>query len=293
MQSPEFNLWHDYALMHTASPEPLSKSKLEFIAGHSRHIREANQSKEFSAAVVVIAHNEEAYLPRTLASIDMSLARLPKNAGTRVILVDNASTDSTPKVAEAFGAHVIYEARKGIGAARQAGLLGVKDEEQVVLTTDADSVVPGYWVNEMLLGLETNDAVMVYGRTRFLTDGRLTQMQKIQFYLYKALGTPNRLLRSMGKIHFPTSCNMAYNRQIAVDTGGYDVNLMRGEDGNLAGKLKTAGKVVFLKHIQVLSSNRRAMGEGLFNHGSDILKDYLKIMLHRQLDSKNYADHRV
>ena len=63
------------------------------------------------------------------------LGRLPD--GYRPIVVDNGSSDSTAAVAEALGATVVSEPRRGFGAACWAGLQAA--ESDVVCFMDADA----------------------------------------------------------------------------------------------------------------------------------------------------------
>jgi glycosyltransferase involved in cell wall biosynthesis len=63
------------------------------------------------------------------------LARMPD--GYRPIVVDNGSSDSTAAVAEALGAMVVSEPRRGFGAACWAGLQAA--ESDVVCFMDADA----------------------------------------------------------------------------------------------------------------------------------------------------------
>ena len=64
--------------------------------------------------VVLPCLNEQAALPGVLAGFP---------AGYRAIVVDNGSTDGSARVAEAHGARVVFEPRRGFGAAAHAGLL--------------------------------------------------------------------------------------------------------------------------------------------------------------------------
>lgn len=63
------------------------------------------------------------------------LGRMPD--GYRPIVVDNGSTDGSPEIAEAYGAHVVHEPRRGFGAACHAGLLAATAE--IVCFMDADA----------------------------------------------------------------------------------------------------------------------------------------------------------
>jgi glycosyltransferase involved in cell wall biosynthesis len=54
----------------------------------------------------------------------------------RAIVVDNGSTDGSADIAEAFGATVVKEPRRGFGSACQAGLLAATDD--VVCFMDCD-----------------------------------------------------------------------------------------------------------------------------------------------------------
>ena len=61
-------------------------------------------------AVLIPAHNES-------QSIALVLAELPAGLAQEVVVVDNASTDDTARVARAAGATVVPESRPGYGSA--------------------------------------------------------------------------------------------------------------------------------------------------------------------------------
>ncbi|AOT05839.1 glycosyltransferase family 2 protein [Arthrobacter sp. U41] len=69
--------------------------------------------------VVLPCLNERGALPWVLS-------RLPE--GYRAIVVDNGSTDGSAELAASLGALVIYEGRRGFGAAAHAGLLAATAE---------------------------------------------------------------------------------------------------------------------------------------------------------------------
>ena len=70
--------------------------------------------------LVMPAWNEEQALP-------LVLAELPREGLTRIVVVDNGSTDRTPELAAAAGAEVVHEPRRGYGQACLAGLAALRE----------------------------------------------------------------------------------------------------------------------------------------------------------------------
>src|SRR5438105_516284 len=68
---------------------------------------------------IVPAYNEETELPSTLGAIRAATSGLSQPV--EIIVVDDASTDATPEIAEQAGARVVSIHRRQIGAARNAG----------------------------------------------------------------------------------------------------------------------------------------------------------------------------
>jgi len=71
-------------------------------------------------------------------SIGLVLNRLPKGVFSQIIVVDNGSEDGTSEVAEAAGAEVVREPRRGYGQACQAGLAHLTPNVHAVAFMDAD-----------------------------------------------------------------------------------------------------------------------------------------------------------
>ncbi len=81
---------------------------------------------------IIPALNEE-------SSIGLVLAALPPGVIRRVIVADNGSTDATAAVARAHGATVVFEPRRGYGAACLKGIEAIAaDPPEAVLFLDAD-----------------------------------------------------------------------------------------------------------------------------------------------------------
>lgn len=83
-----------------------------------------------SISVCIITHNEEANLPRTLASVRWV---------DEIIVVDSGSTDRTCAIAREFGARVYVEEWKGFAAQKNSAL--DKGASDWILSLDADEEV--------------------------------------------------------------------------------------------------------------------------------------------------------
>ena len=89
-------------------------------------------------SVVIITHNEEANIGRTLASV----LPLVADGKGEIIVVDSGSTDGTIEIAKSFGAKVFVEEWKGYTAQKNSAI--DKAAGDWILSLDADEEVgPG------------------------------------------------------------------------------------------------------------------------------------------------------
>ncbi|UCF05949.1 MAG: glycosyltransferase family 2 protein [bacterium] len=88
--------------------------------------------RDKTVTVVIPCYNEEEGIARVIPSLPGSI--------DEVIVVDNNSTDRTSEVARRLGARVIFEKRKGYGAAYKAGLSAVTND--ITVTMDGDGTYP-------------------------------------------------------------------------------------------------------------------------------------------------------
>ncbi len=87
--------------------------------------------------IIVPAYNEQYYLPATLARLNQIVAGM--SFDSQVIVVDNASTDQTARIAHQFGAQVVFEKHRQIARARNAGARAGGSE--FLIFVDADTLV--------------------------------------------------------------------------------------------------------------------------------------------------------
>ena len=95
-------------------------------------------------SVVLITHNEERNLGRTLESVKPLVA----GGQGEIIVVDSGSTDHTVEIAESYGAKVFVEPWKGFAAQKNSAL--DKATGDWILSLDADEEVSHALATEIL-----------------------------------------------------------------------------------------------------------------------------------------------
>jgi glycosyltransferase involved in cell wall biosynthesis len=103
--------------------------------------------RDLKISVVIPCYNEE-------EGVQLVIAGLPECID-EVVVVDNNSTDRTAEVAKAHGARVVFEARKGYGAAYKAGLPAATGD--VIVTLDGDGTYPSEQIPELVDHLVDNN----------------------------------------------------------------------------------------------------------------------------------------
>jgi glycosyltransferase involved in cell wall biosynthesis len=83
-------------------------------------------------SVVLITHNEESNIARTLRSVD----GLVRNGAGEIIIVDSGSTDRTVEIAKSIGAKVCEEPWEGFAAQKNSAI--AKASGDWILSLDAD-----------------------------------------------------------------------------------------------------------------------------------------------------------
>ena len=115
-----------------------------------------------NVTILIPAHNEADRISATVA------AALGIEGVTRVLVIDDASTDATVGLAEAAGAEVLRLASNlGKGAALDEGLARVRDDADVLLLLDGDlgaTAAQGALLLEPVLHGEADMAVAAFPR---------------------------------------------------------------------------------------------------------------------------------
>jgi glycosyltransferase involved in cell wall biosynthesis len=204
-----------------------------------------NKEAAMRISVVIPAYNEEKYLPQTLHSLD-ALTRKPDE----IVVIDGSSTDATARVAAAAGAKVVTVPKTTIGASRQRGLEEAAGD--VVVFTDADTIVPDEWLTGIERELGKPGIVAYFGGFR-VPDGPAWY----KFYINVLQPAGNMLLWWL--FHFPmaTGQYMAFYKSKAMEAGGFPVEFKLAEDVEMARRMMRVGKIIYRQYTYVTASGRR------------------------------------
>jgi glycosyltransferase involved in cell wall biosynthesis len=189
---------------------------------------------------IVPAHNEELLLGKTLAAIHA--AARETGADYEVVVVDDASTDGTARIAETGGAQVIPVNYRQIAATRNAGARAARGD--VLVFVDADTLVRTEVVREIL---DAIDSGAVGGGCIFDFDGRVPLWVRVMHPI--VIGTARRLKIVGGCCVFST-------RETFGSIGGFCEEYFAGEDAAFITALKREGPIV-IPRAPVITSGRK------------------------------------
>lgn len=123
-----------------------------------------HRSSNSDVVVIVPCRDEEVAVAHVVTDF---LRELP---GARVIVVDNASTDSTAEIARSAGAEVIFEGRPGKGNAVRRAFADL--EAAIYLLVDGDDTYSAAQAPTMVEEIRSGRADLVNARRRYVSRDR-------------------------------------------------------------------------------------------------------------------------
>jgi glycosyltransferase involved in cell wall biosynthesis len=192
---------------------------------------------------IVPAHNEQACLGRTLSSIHAAIGTAGKPY--EIIVVNDASTDATARIAREHGAKLASVNHRQIAATRNSGARAAKGERLFFI--DADTTINSGVVEAAMRAMDRGAAGG--GATAKFDDD-------VPLYARLLLLWINFFMRIAG---MTGGAFMFCTRAAFEATGGFDERLYGAEDAVMCWAIKRQGPFVVLWR-RVGTSGRRARG---------------------------------
>jgi glycosyltransferase involved in cell wall biosynthesis len=167
-----------------------------------------------------------------------------------VIVVNDGSTDSTPKIASEYPFRLINTQNLGLSNARNTGIEAATGE--IIAFIDDDAYPDTHWLRFIALALHTGEYVGIGGpNLQVPEDG-----WKSEAVAY-APGPNPVLLTDRVAEHIP-GCNMSFRREALKEIRGFDqVFRIAGDDVDLCWRLRERGGVIGYSHAAIVWHHRR------------------------------------
>jgi len=211
------------------------------------------------ASVIIPAYNAEKTVRECIQGV---LNQTQKDF--ELIVVDDGSTDNTPKIVESFKkAKLLKQQNGGPAKARNAGAKMAKGD--VLVFTDSDCVAEKNWLEGMLKPFSDKSVVGVQGAYK-----TKQQSAVARFVQYEIEERYDRMKRS-SKLDWVGSYSAAYQKKMFLEAGGFDESfpVASGEDPALSYTMAEKGKLVF---------NPKAI---VYHQHPETVKKYFWVKFHR------------
>ncbi len=213
------------------------------------------QSETPEVSVIFIAHNEGKRIAACLWSLADNISKYP----IEILGVNNNSSDNTGEVCKILGIRCFEEMQKGPGHARNRGIKEARGK--YVICIDADTLYPPHYIETMITALKKPGISAVFALWSYIPDKEFTRNRLLFYEFLRDLHinllyfkSPERCVRGMTFAHYTEPA-----RSI-----GYKTNIRRGEDGYMAYKLKSYGKIYFVRsrRARVMTSTGTVRADG-------------------------------
>lgn len=207
-------------------------------------------------SIIICTQNRAPSLAKTLQSFGR--VNIPSGWNPELIVVDNGSTDETASVVKdarsKFTLHYIYESKRGLSNARNAGLAAAEGE--AILFTDDDVIPTEKWLEKMSTPLLRGECDGVVGSIQLAEHLLRSWMQP----MHKVwLAAPDAL--PMG---FPEliGANMGFHRKVLEQVPAFDPELG-------SGALGFAEETLFSEQLRSAGCRLRFLAEAAVVHHPD------------------------
>lgn len=203
---------------------------------------EKDHSENFPfVSVIIPARNEAKTIAACLKALDEQ--DIPKT-NFEVIVVDDHSTDDTAQIASTFDVQVIRLADEVLPntiafkkLAITKGIAAAKGE--IILTTDADCIVPTGWIRSLTAPIRNKQAIMTIGGVMMRPESSyFSKFQSLDYAILQGITAAS----VSSQIHdMASGANLAYARSVFYEVNGFEGvdDIASGDDMLLMQKIRS------------------------------------------------------
>lgn len=190
-------------------------------------------------SIVIPAHNAAATLRECLtACLNQTFHDY------EVIVVDDGSTDTTPKIAREFPVALIQQPQRGPAVARNAGAKAASGD--VIAFTDSDCIPHPDWIDK--LTRDFGDRVGAVGGTYGIANRQSLLARMVHEEIAARHG------KYTSPVDFLGSYNLAVVNEVFREVGGFDESFRAasGEDNDLSYRIADAGYTLWFARAAIV-----------------------------------------
>jgi cellulose synthase/poly-beta-1,6-N-acetylglucosamine synthase-like glycosyltransferase len=213
-----------------------------------RFARPQNIARRIS--VVVAARNEEKDIEKCLLSL---LRQTYPTNRYEIIIVDDGSTDKTASIVKSFSERfanihllsLMFDSEQKIGRKPIALAKGIAQANgEIILTTDADCIVPPQWIEIMVNHFEEGVVFVAGPVAERDSNTFFAKMEQLEFL---GLITTAAGLIGSGRPIICNGANLAYRKDAFIAIDGFNTESSSNDDESLMNKIvhRKIGIVVF------------------------------------------------
>lgn len=206
---------------------------------------------QYEISLVICTYNRCRYLPDAFASI---LAQSLPATAFELLVVDNNSTDDTAAITQQFiaanpslNARYCFEAKKGLSNARNRGI--AEANAPVVAYVDDDAILsPGHLQALLNFFKQHPTAAGAGGKVipKYEDGKEPAWMSKYLNGFIGKVDYGNEIKLFSPDMKYPVGCNMAYQKSILLQAGGFNEKLeFRSDDKFIFHQVKKISQQVF------------------------------------------------
>ena len=211
--------------------------------------------------VIICTYNRASNLPRCLDALANQQG--VDHRAWEVLVVDNNSSDNTPKVVAdlakklPINVRYVHEAEQGLNYARNTGIR--ESDSKYFSYVDDDILVSRIWLSSLLEAFEANDADAVGGRIHLdpsviLPKWIRPDTDMMGFLGYQDFGEAP--LRLDGHHRYPFGGNMAFNRRVVERIGYFNPKVGRKGAGQKRSELFKGAETEYFHRLAATGETR-------------------------------------